>query len=1070
MRTVLLVAEKPSIASAIAKHLAGSSASLSREGRAQVWSFEHQHRGAPCRFLSTAVAGHLFSLDFTPEFNKFDIDPERLFDEGNVRAVLTDAGKGLVNPLRALSASADELVLCLDDDREGENICFEVLSIVKGSLKKGCTISRARFSAVTPSEVRRALGALDTPQKALSDAVEARQEIDLKVGVAFTRFQTRHFHDKFADLDSAVISFGPCQTPTLGFCVARQDAITNFRPRPFYGVSCSISGNVPAASLSLLWKGQPELDRAPIEALVSTLSTASGMVLRKEDEKTHTYPRPIAMNTVQMLKDASTTLGMSPSEALAVAERLYINGYMSYPRTESTSYPPSMDLRTIVSALQAAPSPQIQAQARRLVSGEVPLAQPRKGTDAGDHPPITPTELIPQGLAGGEQALYNMVARHFLATLSPDAQAVRRTLFFSPVWEKAGGPSVENPNFQFAATFGEYTVLGWKALYGSSRASGGTFGPSGVGDGEDDADSEASADVDELSGAGLGLAGRRRPMMPSRAVAGFGASATRQLTYQEVKASLAVGAPLRLASLGLYEGTTQPPEPLTEAALLSLMEKHGIGTDASMATHIENIVSRRYVSLEVRGRARRMIPTSLGISLAHGYGLIDQDLVSPFLRSSIEKAVTSVAEGRIKKEELVRTVLRKFRVKFLNFRDAIGQMDALFDAKFTSVKEAGRPFVACGSCHRFTSLISREPARLYCKTCDEIFHLPQRAKIVEVCGKKCPCGWPLLCASYGSKEKHVMFCPRCYTGCSEPELLRLYQERSRGMGRPVSFGAVQGITCATCLRDCPFSLHTRGLGRCPACAGEERNDIASLGGPAGGSAMTSGSLVEGRGFPAPPAPSSGSTPQQNAPVRISLAPSKHRVTITIAGRVAGGTAPHGSAGDVEEVAGPIASSLKARASGMAPASASASGAGSAPVSATASFPGSECRPPLAGDLLPGYLYADSMSLPGFPQVSCTRCQYMLALQRGTVDVLNVPCQRCGRRTVLYVPARTGSDQAAVELRGCLFCDPEFDPYVEERESASVHQDVRRWRRGHAGGRRGKGGPGKGGRPSHGGRR
>lgn len=67
-------------------------------------------------------------------------------------------------------------------------------------------------------------------------------------------------------------------------------------------------------------------------------------VSRKEKVK----QRPQGLNTVEMLRVASAALGLSPHTAMTVAERLYTSGYINYPRTESTAYPPTFDLRALV--------------------------------------------------------------------------------------------------------------------------------------------------------------------------------------------------------------------------------------------------------------------------------------------------------------------------------------------------------------------------------------------------------------------------------------------------------------------------------------------------------------------------------------------------------------------------------------------------------------------------------------------------------------------------------------------------------------------------------------------------
>ena len=68
--------------------------------------------------------------------------------------------------------------------------------------------------------------------------------------------------------------------------------------------------------------------------------------------------------------------------------------------------------------------------------------------------------------------------------------------------------------------------------------------------------------------------------------------------------------------LKLVEKQTSPPDYLSEAELISLMEKHGIGTDASIPVHINNICERNYVTVS---GGRRLRPTTLGVVLVHGY-------------------------------------------------------------------------------------------------------------------------------------------------------------------------------------------------------------------------------------------------------------------------------------------------------------------------------------------------------------------------------------------------------------------------------------------------------------------
>lgn len=96
------------------------------------------------------------------------------------------------------------------------------------------------------------------------------------------------------------------------------------------------------------------------------------------------------------------------------------------------------------------------------------------------------------------------------------------------------------------------------------------------------------------------------------------------------------------ATLNVKEKMTTPPSHMTESELITLMEKNGIGTDASISTHIENVLKRNYCTLE---SGRRLLPSKLGLVLAQGYHMIDSSLVLPQVRSDIEDQCNKIAKG-----------------------------------------------------------------------------------------------------------------------------------------------------------------------------------------------------------------------------------------------------------------------------------------------------------------------------------------------------------------------------------------------------------------------------------------
>ena len=196
----------------------------------------------PARLLPSAWRERLarHCAQFDEAFQSWDVDPALLFTAQTVKKPTSGA---VVAHLQREARGCEHLVLWLDCDREGENIAFEVMHNCVPSMRtrSGQQVWRARFSAVSEASIRAAMDDLGEPNENEASAVDARQELDLRVGVAFTRFQCRYFKGRFRQLEATTLSYGPCQTPTLAFVVRRHLEILSFVEERFWSLELELA-------------------------------------------------------------------------------------------------------------------------------------------------------------------------------------------------------------------------------------------------------------------------------------------------------------------------------------------------------------------------------------------------------------------------------------------------------------------------------------------------------------------------------------------------------------------------------------------------------------------------------------------------------------------------------------------------------------------------------------------------------------------------------------------------------------------------------------------------------------
>ncbi|MCS7107476.1 MAG: DNA topoisomerase I [Acidilobaceae archaeon] len=393
---VAIIAEKPKAGEKIARALSGYPKRCYDSG-ISYWVFERGGR----TYAVLPSSGHLFEISTKVRgFPVFDYY-WRPRGEGHRQKAFSLLKKTL--------PYASEFISACDYDVEGSLICFQII-MKFGDPKRA---KRAKFSALTPQDIRRAFERLHPLDWEMAEAGMARHELDWIWGINVSRALMEAYRRGTGKRVS--LSAGRVQSPTLVEAARRWREKNLYVPEPQFLLHVQLRKDNPFvafASFPSAFEGR----RAREDVL-----GAGYLVVASFEEKEVSRRPPPAFNLGDLQKEASRIYKMSPSRTQRIAEELYLEALISYPRTNSQKLPSTIDFGHILAGIGKIS--RYSELVRRLLGETGGNLRPVQGKeDDPAHPAIHPTGEVPsKDMSEDHWKIYDLIVRRFLAAFSVDA-------------------------------------------------------------------------------------------------------------------------------------------------------------------------------------------------------------------------------------------------------------------------------------------------------------------------------------------------------------------------------------------------------------------------------------------------------------------------------------------------------------------------------------------------------------------------------------------------------------------------------------------------------------------------
>ncbi|MBN2067878.1 MAG: DNA topoisomerase I [Candidatus Diapherotrites archaeon] len=437
---IVIIAEKAIAGRRIAAILAAKPVPEERTDNAIHFDFKQD--GKDYRVIP--LRGHIVDVDFPLKYKYWLGTDLRKLVESEIDYKETE--KTISGYLKRVAPKAEEAIVATDADREGEAIGLEAIELMRSANPK-LGVKRVLFSAIIDSEIKQAFSKLGELDTALAESANSRREIDLIWGAVLTRFLSL----VSGRLGKQFLSIGRVQGPTLALIVDREKERMAFKSQKYWLLDAIFEKD--KKQFNALHKEGRFWEKEKAEKAFKCRNANQGIVLDVKKTK-KLLKRPVPFNTTLFLR-AATAIGFTAGRAMQIAETLYQQGLISYPRTDNSVYPEALDLRAILEKL-ASVNGFSQLASKLLAQKKL---EPSAGKLAKDHPPIHPVAAaFPEKLGQQEWKIYELVCRRFMASLAEDALTENLSV------------SIDLASEIFVATGQRYLRKGWKEFYPYSKA------------------------------------------------------------------------------------------------------------------------------------------------------------------------------------------------------------------------------------------------------------------------------------------------------------------------------------------------------------------------------------------------------------------------------------------------------------------------------------------------------------------------------------------------------------------------------------------------------------------------